>query len=128
MIAGGQLVEQCLCTELHNYHLPRNYGDQYFQQSHPENIICSGKAGSLKVEHPGLEVLISNSRPRDSPADKCNLLLQLRPQGGTLERNLMGRCPFFKNLHNPFRKKIAFRYPVSELLDYKKIKKQQGKQ
>ena len=36
-----------------------------------------------------------------------------------LEYKLTGRCPFFKNLHNPFKKKIAFRYPVSELLDYK---------
>ena len=24
--------------------------------------------------------------------------------GGALERNLTGRCPFFKNLHNVFRK------------------------
>ena len=32
------------------------------------------------------------------------------------------RCPFINNLHNPFRKKFAFRYPVSELLDYKKPK------
>ena len=24
---------------------------------------------------------------------------------GALERNLTGRCPFFKNLQNPFRKK-----------------------
>ena len=38
--------------------------------------------------------------------------------------NLTGRCPFFKNIHNPFRKKFAFRYPVSELLDYKKFQKQ----
>ena len=36
-----------------------------------------------------------------------------------LECNLTGRCPLFKNLHNPFRKKFAFQYPVSELLDYK---------
>ena len=45
---------------------------------------------------------------------------------GALECNLTGRCPFFKNLYNPFRKKIAFRYPVSELLDYKKLQKQWG--
>ena len=44
--------------------------------------------------------------------------------GGALECNLTGRCPFFKNPHNPFWKKFAFRYPVSELLDYKKIRKQ----
>ena len=42
--------------------------------------------------------------------------------GGALECNLTGRCPFFKNLHNPFRKKFAFRYPVSELLDSKNSK------
>ena len=44
--------------------------------------------------------------------------------GGALECDLTGRCPFFKNLHNMFRKKIAFRYPVSEFLDYKTIGKQ----
>ena len=32
----------------------------------------------------------------------------LDPGGGTLECNLTGRCPFFKDLHNPFRKKFAF--------------------
>ena len=41
--------------------------------------------------------------------------------GGALECNLTGRCSFFKNPHNPFRKKFAFRYPVSALLDYKKF-------
>ena len=43
---------------------------------------------------------------------------------GALECNLTERCPFFKNLPNPFRKKIEFRYPVSEFLDYKTIGKQ----
>ena len=42
--------------------------------------------------------------------------------GGAPECNLMGRCPFFKNLHSPFRKKFAFRHPVSELLDYENSK------
>ena len=28
--------------------------------------------------------------------------------GGALECNLTERCPFFKSLHNPCRKKIAF--------------------
>ena len=41
---------------------------------------------------------------------------------GALECNLTGRCSFFKNLHNPLRKKFAFQYPVSELLDYKNSK------
>ena len=41
--------------------------------------------------------------------------------GGALECNLMGRHPFFKNLHSP---SFAFRYPVSELLDYNNFKKQ----
>ena len=44
------------------------------------------------------------------------------PWGGALECSLKRRCPFFKNLHAPFRKKFAFRYPVSELLDYKNSK------
>ena len=41
---------------------------------------------------------------------------------GALECNLMGRQPFFKNLQNSFKKKFAFRYPVSELLDYNNFK------
>ena len=44
--------------------------------------------------------------------------------GRALECNMTRSCPFFKNLHNPFGKKFVFRYPVSELLDYKKLKKQ----
>ena len=46
------------------------------------------------------------------------------PGEGALECNLTGKCPFFKNLHNTFMKKLAFRYPVSECLDYKTIGKQ----
>ena len=34
-----------------------------------------------------------------------------RGVGGALECNLTGRCPFFKNLHNPFRKKIEISIP-----------------
>ena len=45
------------------------------------------------------------------------------PGGGAFECNLTGRCSFFKNLHNLFIKQFAFRYPVSELLDYKKFQK-----
>ena len=37
------------------------------------------------------------------------------PGEGALEYNLTGRCPFTG-------KRIAFRYPVSELLDYKNLK------
>ena len=44
--------------------------------------------------------------------------------GGGLERNMTGRCPFFKNFHNLFRKEIAFQYPVSELNFQKTIGKQ----
>ena len=32
----------------------------------------------------------------------------LEPGGGALECNLTGRCPFFKSLYNPFRKKLHF--------------------
>ena len=28
--------------------------------------------------------------------------------GGGIECNLTGRCPYFKNFHNPFRQKFAF--------------------
>ena len=31
--------------------------------------------------------------------------------GGALECNLTGRCPFFKNFHNPFRKKNCISIP-----------------
>ena len=41
------------------------------------------------------------------------------PGGGALECNLTVRCLFFENLHNLFGKNIAFRYPVSKLLNYK---------
>ena len=46
---------------------------------------------------------------------------------GTKLKLLPGRVPIFKNLYNLFRKKIAFRYPVSELLDYKNFQKTTGK-
>ena len=39
--------------------------------------------------------------------------LMYLPGGGALECNLTGRCPFCKNVHNPYGKKIAFQYPVS---------------
>ena len=41
----------------------------------------------------------------------------------TFECNLTGRCPFFKNPTTRLGKKFAFRYPVSELLDYKIFRK-----
>ena len=41
---------------------------------------------------------------------------------GAFECNLTKSLPFLKNLHNPFGKKFSFRYPVSEILDYKKSK------
>ena len=36
---------------------------------------------------------------------------------------MTGRCPYFKNLHNLFRKRLAFQYPVSELNFQKTILK-----
>ena len=38
-------------------------------------------------------------------------MLSLEFQVGALECNLTGRCPFFKDLHNPFRKKICILIP-----------------
>ena len=35
----------------------------------------------------------------------CVTKQPIPPGGGALECNLTGRCPFFKNFHNPFRKK-----------------------
>ena len=68
------------------------------------------------------------------PLRKCSVTILCMPMeswtrplwggGRALECNLTGRCPFIKNLHNPFRKKTAFRYPVSEFLNYKKFQKQ----
>ena len=49
-------------------------------------------------------------------------LLQGHPGGGGVhESNLTGKYPFFTNLHNPFWKKFAFRYPVSEIISLQKI-------
>ena len=36
------------------------------------------------------------------------LLNAIKEPRGALECNLTGRCPFFKSLHNPFRKKMHF--------------------
>ena len=41
------------------------------------------------------------------------------PGGRALECNLTGGAHFLRISTDLFRKKIAFRYPVSELLDYK---------
>ena len=35
----------------------------------------------------------------------CSIFRLVSGGGGALECNLTGRCPFFKNLHNPFWKK-----------------------
>ena len=45
-------------------------------------------------------------------------------RGGALECDMTERCPFFKDLHKLFKKKIAFQYPVSKFLDYKTVEKQ----
>ena len=48
------------------------------------------------------------------------------PQGA-LECNLTGRCPFFKNLRNPFRKKICMSIPCFGIIRLQKIPKTIGK-
>ena len=46
---------------------------------------------------------------------------------GALECNLTGRCPTFKNLHNPFRGKICISIPFSGIIRLQKIPKTIGK-
>ena len=46
---------------------------------------------------------------------------------GATECNLTGRCPFFKNLHNPFRKKICISIPCFGIIRLQKIPKTIGK-
>ena len=38
----------------------------------------------------------------------CNTLQSFSGGGGALECNLIRRCSFFKDVHNPFRKKMHF--------------------
>ena len=87
-------------------------------------------SGSFLFGRRGILVILRNRLE-----DQSNCRKKARPRvsgGGALECNLARRCPFFKNLHNPFRKKFAFRHPASELLDYiirlQKITKTIGKQ
>ena len=63
----------------------------------------------LDIESISIELNIKYVKPTIVPKE-----------GRALECKLAGRCPLLKNLHNPFRKTFSFRYPVSELLDYKK--------
>ena len=82
------------------------------------------------VEMSGLWLKVLHMKTKR--ASEISEFLTAYSPGGGLECNLTagltGRCPFFKNLDNPFGKKIAFRYSVSEsVLDYKKIQKQQRK-
>ena len=74
------------------------YGTFHFQQQSGAEQYCSGAGTASKAA-----ILVHGG-------------------GGALECNLMGRCPFFKNPTTRLREKIAFRYPVSELLDYKNQK------
>ena len=42
---------------------------------------------------------------------------------GALEYNMTGRCPFFKNLLNLFRRNIFIAVPCFEILDYETMAK-----
>ena len=55
------------------------------------------------------------------------IVLRLGP-GGALECNLTGRCPFFKSLHNPFRKKICILIPCFGIFRLQNNRKTIGKQ
>ena len=50
------------------------------------------------------------------------------PGGGALECNMTGRCPFFKNLHNPFRRKICISIPYFGIFKLQNNRKTIGKQ
>ena len=48
------------------------------------------------------------------------LLVCEYPGEGILECNLTARCPFFRNLHNPFRKKICISIPCFGIIKLQK--------
>ena len=47
--------------------------------------------------------------------------------GRALEYNMKGKCPFFKNLHNLFTKKICISIPCFGITDYNNLQKTIGK-
>ena len=59
------------------------------------------------------------------------MIVSCEPGGGgggrALEYNLTGRCPIFKNLHNPFRKKNSILIPCFGIIRLQKIPKTIGK-
>ena len=55
----------------------------------------------------------------NSKKDKC-ARYYLAGGGGAFECNFTGRCPFFKNLHNPFRKKICSSIPCFGIIRFQK--------
>ena len=59
----------------------------------------------------------------------CNHKRFTRRGGGgeALECNLTGKCPFFKNLHNLFRKKICISIPCFGIIRLQKFPKTIGK-
>ena len=74
------------------------YGTLHFQQQSGAEQYCSGA----------------------ETASKAAILVPGR--GGALECNLTGRCPFSKNPHNPFRKKICISIPCFGIIRLQKPK------
>ena len=66
-------------------------------------LICQGK--HVKLGWLQLESRVNTGKR------KSRRTMQRRGGRGALECNLTGRCPFFKSLHNPFRKKICILIP-----------------
>ena len=59
--------------------------------------------------------------------DRTSVAQLHEPPGGALECNLIGRCPFFKSLHNPLRKKIWFLIPCFEIFRLQNNRETKGK-
>ena len=54
-------------------------------------------------------------------------MIYQNPGGGALECHLTGRCPFFKSLHNPFRKEISILIPCFGIFRLQNNRKTIGK-
>ena len=103
-------------------------GRKLFTDKCPPLGIYPNKSPRAKLEckNPGVEA--------KSPGVRCGIVMAKTnscikltlPGGGALECNLMRRCPFFKNLHNPFGKKICISIPCFGIIRLQKIAKSIG--
>ena len=96
-----------------HFFIPSLFGTAEFDPASCNSYLAPRKqCPTPRNQHPAP----SNQYPAPSnqypaPLNKC-------PKPYILEK-LTGRCPFSKNLDHLFREKIAFQYPVCELISNK---------